>query len=168
VPVQSNPVRKPRERQAQRQPIAIPGGVYGDSVAAAAHLLRTNHVNVIVDGYNVAKLAWPHLELADQRECCIELLEDVVRRFGTDIHVVFDGASIVGAAARRRLVRVNFSPSGVSADDVIRAEVAGLPAQIPVVVVTNDQAIINDVRTMGANTVRSDVLLSAVGRNAPR
>ena len=74
--------------------------------------------------------------------------------------VVFDGADVVGAhAPRRRLARVVFSPAGVTADDVIRAEVAGTPADGPVVVVTNDQAIRRDVAAAGANLVTSDAFL---------
>jgi len=141
--------------------------VYGDSVAAADHLLRTPEARVIVDGYNVAKLAWPALELVDQRECCIGVLEDLVRRTGADVHVVFDGADVRGASAGRRLVRVEYSPAGISADDVIRSEVAGLPMTTPVVVVTNDQAIVNDVRAAGANSIGSDVFLEAIGTTSP-
>ena len=54
---------------------------------------------------------------------------------------MFDGADVPGASApTRRLVRVVFSPAGVIADDVLRAEVGALPLTQPVVVVTNDQA----------------------------
>ncbi|MCU1367688.1 MAG: hypothetical protein JWN39_3327, partial [Ilumatobacteraceae bacterium] len=158
------PVRPMRPKPQQRRPIAIPGGVYGDSLAAAAHLLRTPQVVLLVDGYNVAKLAWPNLELIDQRERCIDLLEDVARRNGTEIRVVFDGADVVGASAGRRLIRVQFSPAGVSADDVIRAEVRVLPPTTPVVVATNDQAIVTDVRAEGANVIASDMLLAVGGR----
>jgi predicted RNA-binding protein with PIN domain len=161
VPTQ---VKASRQRPSQRRPIAIPGGVYGDTVAAAVHLLRTPQVCVIVDGYNVAKLAWPKLELVKQRECCIELLEDLGRRFGTDIRVIFDGADVIGASAGRRLIRVQYSPAGVIADDVIRAEVAALPAKTHIVVVTNDQAIASDVRACGVNVLASDTLLAAAGR----
>ena len=155
-------------RASQRKPIAIPGGVYGDSLAAATHIMRTRQAVVIVDGYNVAKLAWPSFELIDQRRMCIELLEDMVRRNGTEIRVVFDGADVVGASAGRRLVRVQFSRSGVSADDVIRAEVRALPTTTPVVVVTNDQAIVTDVRGDGANVVSSEMLLAVAGRPLSR
>ena len=155
-------------RAPQRKPIAIPGGVYGDSLAAATHVLRTPQAVVIVDGYNVAKLAWPSFELSDQRQMCIDLLEDVARRYGTEIHVVFDGADVVGGSAGRRLIRVQFSPPGVIADDVIRAEVQALPATTPVVVVTNDQAIVADVRVDGANVVSSDMLLAIAGRPVQR
>ena len=48
----------------------------------------------------------------------------------------------------------------VFADDVIRDEVRRLPATRQVVVVTNDQQIVRDVRAMGANTVTSDQLLA--------
>ena len=161
-------VRPLRPRPAVRKPIAIPGGVYGDSLAAANHLVRTPDAVILVDGYNVAKLGWPTMELLDQRELCIEMLEDLARRLGVDLRVVFDGADVVGASARRRLIRVQYSPPGVSADDVIRAEVRALPITTPVVVVTNDQAIIADVRGAGANPVSSDMLLVACGRSASR
>jgi predicted RNA-binding protein with PIN domain len=160
----NEPARKPRP--TRRKAIAIPGGVYGDSVAAATHLLRTPNVCFVVDGYNVAKLAWPQFDLLRQRESCIGLLEDLARRFGTDIRVVFDGADVVGASAGRRLIRVQYSPAGITADDVIRADVASLPAHTPVVVVTNDHEIASDVRGMGANVLSSETLLAVGGRAA--
>ena len=115
---------------------------------------------MIVDGYNVAKLGWPELELAVQRRVLLDAVENLARRLGCDITVVFDGAGVVGAASdQRRLTRVVFSPEGVIADDVIRAEVARLPATRHVVVVTNDAEIVRDVRAKGANTVSSDRFL---------
>ena len=75
---------------------------------------------------------------------------------------------MVGGSAGRRLIRVQFSPPGVIADDVIRAEVQALPATTPVVVVTNDQAIVADVRVDGANVVSSDMLLAIAGRPVQR
>jgi len=147
-------------RASRRRPIGVPGGLVGSSLAAAEHVVRTPGAVVIVDGYNVAKLRFPLLDLETQRERCIDLCEDVARRWGTDLVVVFDGANAAGVAgvagSVRRLVRVTYSPEGVIADDVIRAEVAALPDEVPVVVVTNDQAIVQDVRTMGANPVSSD------------
>ena len=92
-----------------------------------------------------------------QRERTVDLCEDLARRWGTEITVVFDGASLPGAsAAGRRLVRVTYSPAGVTADDVLRAEVERLPDRVPVVVVTNDRAIVADTRALGANTVSSE------------
>jgi len=155
----------PSSRRRQRKPLAVPGGVYGDSEAAAEHLLRTADVMVLVDGYNVAKLGWPGFPLELQRTRCIEAAENLARRWGTLIHIVFDGASVVGATATsRRLVRVSFSPEGVIADDVLRAEVAALEVDRPVVVVTNDQAVVADVRAAGANVVPSDAFLALARR----
>jgi predicted RNA-binding protein with PIN domain len=156
---------RPGTKRSQRTPIALPGGVYGTSAAATEHLLRTPRAAVFVDGYNVAKLRWPRLALDEQRERCIETAEDVARRYGTNVTVVFDGADVPGAAAaRRRLVRVRFSSEGVTADDAIREEVAGLSADVPVVVVTNDQAVVADVRAHGANPVTSDAWLEVASR----
>lgn len=158
-------VDAPKRRRATRTPIAIPGGVYGNSEAAAEHLLRTSGVVVLVDGYNVAKLGWPDLTLERQRERCLDVAEAIAKRWGTDLHVVFDGADVVGAHSRvRRVVRVVYSPEGVLADDVLRAEVAALDPSRPVVVVTNDQAVVADVKAAGANALGSDAFLAVARR----
>lgn len=154
-----------RGGRSSRQPLGLPGGLLADSESGAEHLLRANGVVVVVDGYNVAKLGWPSRSLESQREACIEAAERLAVRWGTLIHVVFDGSTVVGAhTSSRRVVRVSYSPEGVTADDVIRAEVAVLPADRPVVVVTNDRAVIADVRADGANVLSSDVFLAVSGR----
>lgn len=153
------------QASSRRRPIAVPGGLYGDSVAAAEHLVRHPNAIVVVDGYNVAKLRFPTLTLEHQRERCIDLCEDLARRWGTDLVVVFDGTNGgASAGSARRLVRVTYSAVGEIADDVIRREVAALPAEVPVVVVTNDQAVITDVRALGANPVSSDRFLELATR----
>lgn len=145
-----------------RVPLALPGAVARDSQRAAEFLLRAPGALVLVDGYNVAKLAWPDDTLARQRERCLDLVDDIARRYGTDITIVFDGADVVGAhATRRRMSRVVYSPAGVIADDVIRAEVRATPVERPVVVVTNDQAVRRDVAAAGANWLTSDAFLAA-------
>lgn len=149
-----------RAERAKRKALPMPGGVMGDSEAAAVYLLRSG-ASVVVDGYNVAKLAWPELDLAGQRAALIDAVENVARRFGSDITVVFDGAEVVGAVAEtRRIVRVAWSPPGVIADDVIRDEVRRLPVNRQVVVVTNDREIVRDVKAMGANTLSSNQLVA--------
>jgi hypothetical protein len=151
---------KPSRAKGRRTPKPIPGGLYGNSEAAAEHLLRLPGVLVLVDGYNVAKLGWPDLTLRHQRERCIEAAEALARRWGTEMQLVFDGADVMGAhATERRLVRVSYSPQGVLADDVLRALVAALDPGRPVVVVTNDQAVLGDVKADGANVVSSDAFL---------
>lgn len=152
----------PAVRPEARNALRLPGGVIASSADAAEFLLRSDAV-VLVDGYNVAKLAWPSRSLEAQRTHLLDALENVARRFGTDITVVFDGAAVVGAhAARRRLVRVVYSPQGVIADDVIRDEVRRLPAGRAVVVVTNDSEIVTDVKVLGANVVPSNALIAVL------
>jgi predicted RNA-binding protein with PIN domain len=146
----------------QRRPLRLPGGLIASSAAAAEFLLRSDAA-VLVDGYNVAKLGWPTERLDEQRRRLLDGLENVARRFGADVTVVFDGTTVVGAHAdRRRMVRVAFSPEGVTADDVLRDEVHRLPAGRPVVVVTNDAEIVDDVRAHGANVVPSNALLAVL------
>jgi hypothetical protein len=145
----------------RRVALALPGAVARDPQRTAEHLLKSPGALVLVDGYNVAKLAWPDDDLARQRERCLDLVDDLARRYGSDVTVVFDGADVIGAhATRRRMSRVVYSRPGVIADDVIRAEVAAAPVERAVVVVTNDQAIRRDVTAAGANWLTSDALLA--------
>jgi predicted RNA-binding protein with PIN domain len=156
----ASPAEAGRPKETKRKAMPLPGGVMGTSQTAADYMLRSG-ASVLVDGYNVAKLAWPDLDCAGQRIVLLDAIENLARRYGSDITVVFDGADVIGAAAdRRRIVRVVFSPDDVIADDVIRDEVRRLPATRQVVVVTNDQQIVRDVRAMGANTISSDQLLA--------
>jgi predicted RNA-binding protein with PIN domain len=149
-------------RSEPRQPLRLPGGVIASSAEAAEFLLRSDAA-VLVDGYNVAKLAWPTRPLEAQRNQLLDAVENLARRFGSDLTVVFDGATVVGAhAARRRLVRVVWSPEGVIADDVIRDEVRRLPTARSVVVVTNDAEIVTDVKALGANVVPSNAFIAVL------
>lgn len=145
-----------------RVALSLPGGVISSSSEAAAFLVRTD-AQVIIDGYNVAMLGWPSSNLESQRKQLLDGVENLARRFGTSVTVVFDGAAVVGAHTdRRRLIRVRYSPAGVTADDVIRSEVQRLPASTAVVVVTNDAEILHDVRAVGVNTLPSNALLAVL------
>ena len=157
------PVR--HSRPARRVPIRLPGGVLSGSVESAEYFLRTAGALALIDGYNVAKLGWPSLELDEQREQCIMTAENLAKRWNITMSIVFDGATIEGAhASARRHVRVLYSPEGVSADDVLRAELAAASREQPVIVVTNDRAIVTDVVAAGANTVASDAFLALTRR----
>lgn len=158
----ASPPPSGRPKPARRKALPMPGGVMGDSEAGAEYLLKSG-ASVLIDGYNVAKLGWPKLDLAGQRVVLLDVTENLVRRYGCDITVVFDGADVVGATADgRQIVRVVFSPADVIADDVIRDEVRRLPATRQVVVITNDREIVTDVKAMGANTMSSDQYLALV------
>jgi hypothetical protein len=148
--------------RVRRTSIPLPGGVISTSAVAARHLVAAG-APILVDGYNVAKLAWPDSALEHQRTALIERTENLARRHGAEITIVFDGDSIVGAhAPGRRHVRVAFSPEGVTADDVIRSEVAHLPVERSVVVVTNDREIVDDVKALGANVIPSNAFIAVL------
>lgn len=147
-------------KRPRRTALGLPGGVIASSGEAAEFLARSD-AQFLVDGYNVAKLGWPNRSLEQQRAALLDAVENLARRFGTDVTVVFDGASVVGAhTSRRRLARVVYSPEGTIADDVIRDEVQRIPPSHAVVVVTNDAEIVRDVRADGANVVPSNALLA--------
>lgn len=154
---------RPR-RAAGRRPAAIPGALAADGVEAALHLMRRPGVVTVVDGYNVAKLGWPDLPLADQRDSCLDALEDLVRRLGVRFQVVFDGADVGAVPSGRRLVRVRFTASGITADDEIRGLVLSMPADQPVVVASNDREVNRAARAAGANVISSDQLLAVARR----
>jgi hypothetical protein len=150
-----------RGRRARRKAVRLPGGVLAGSAESAEFLLRTTGANTLIDGYNVAKLGWPSLDLDHQREQIILAAENLAKRWNIEMTIVFDGAAVEGAhASARRRVRIVYSPAGVSADDVLRDEVAAMGHDQPVVVVTNDRAIITDVVAAGANSVTSDAFLA--------
>jgi predicted RNA-binding protein with PIN domain len=153
--------RRPR----RRVPLRLPGGMFADTTEAAVHLVRQHDVLLIVDGYNAAKLGWPDEALPTQRERLLDALDELVARYGTSVHVVFDGADVVAALpGRRRHLRVEFSPAGVSADDVIVELVGSLPPERPVLVATNDGEVRAGARAGGANVLSSQQLLAVARR----
>lgn len=138
-------------------------GRAADDPALLGDLLSVPRTHLVVDGYNVTKTGFGELTLAAQRD---RLLSGLLRvaAGGTEVTVCFDGAD---AAARPvhapRGVRVLFS-SGEIADDLIRRLVAAEPAGRPVVVVTSDRAVSDDVQAMGAVCVPAQALLARLAR----
>jgi YacP-like NYN domain-containing protein len=149
----------------RRRPVEVPRPAAKDPRLTAEFLLRVPGIAVIVDGYNVAKLAWPDLSLEQQRTRMLDAVDGLARRFGTELVVVIDGADVVGAHTdRRRLARVTYSPARVTADEVIREEVAALDPARPVAVVTNDGEIRRDIAAAGGNVITSDALVAVALR----
>jgi predicted RNA-binding protein with PIN domain len=164
VPGAAAPVDPARVVAQRRRPLRMPPGMFEDSTEAAEHLVRVPGVLLLVDGYNVSKQGWPDLDLPLQRERLVGGLVTLQARTGARIEVVFDGvddASWRGRTAPGRL-RVEFTPTGVEADDRILDRLAGTPAHHPVVVVSNDHRIRDGARGRGANVLRAEQLLAAL------
>ena len=149
----------------RRQPVEVPRSVAKDATLTAEFLLKMPGIIVLVDGYNVAMLGWPGLSLEQQRTNMLDAVDGLARRFGTEFVVVIDGADVIGAHAdRRRLARVTYSPAGVKADDIIRAEISGLDPARSAAVVTNDREVRRDVMAAGANIITSEALIDVALR----
>jgi predicted RNA-binding protein with PIN domain len=61
-------------------------------------------------------------------------------------------------------VRVVFSPAGEAADPVIVRQVQSLPAQVPVLVASDDRWVRDEVSRRGATPVDANVLLTVARR----
>lgn len=151
---------------ARRRPVPLPPGVLDDSPAAAEHLLRLPEILVLVDGYNVTKLAWPNLPIAVQRSRLIDALTELHARCAAQVEVIFDGADPDGSVATgaRSAVRVRFSPGGVEADDVLLDLLERTQRDRPVVVVSSDNRVRDGARKQGANVIGARQLLAVMGR----
>lgn len=138
-------------------------GRAADDPALLGDLLSVPRTHLVVDGYNVTKTGFGERTLAEQRD---RLLSGLLRvaAGGTEVTVCFDGADVAARPVHApRGVRVLFS-SGEIADDLIRRLVAAEPAGRPVVVVTSDRAVSDDVQAMGAVCVPAQALLARLAR----
>jgi hypothetical protein len=149
-----------RLRRERRRPIGTPGGLAPDSNAAVTHVLTTPGAVLLLDGYNIAKAGWPRLSLRHQRDALVAFSDDVCRRLGVVITVVFDGTERIQRPTVPTVSRVLFTADDETADDRIRTLVVELDHATPVVVVTSDRQLADDVRRRGATVVASEWLLA--------
>ena len=84
-------------------------------------------MRILIDGYNLIATLWGMgrgtRELARQREELLSLLGPYREARGHPMTVVFDGwreGEPLGSRTRERGITVQFSPKGVTADEVIR------------------------------------------------
>ncbi len=156
--------RRVRPSKHAVRPEPLPGGVLDDSDDAARHLIGLRHVVVVVDGYNVAKRAWPELpSLVDQRDRLVDRLVRLHASSRAEVWIVFDGTEAGAiAASKGQPVTLVFTEAGVSADDEILRLVPTVPRERPVVVASSDREVADGARRLGANVISAEQLL-AVG-----
>lgn len=152
----------------RRRPVSLPPGTFDDSFAAAEHLVRIGEVLVLVDGYNVTKLARPDLALPQQRSWLVDAALELAARTGARLELVFDGADERASApadlGRRTGVQVRFSSAGTEADDLLLDRVAQVLPARPLVVASDDRRVRDGARRLGANVITSPQLLAVLGR----
>jgi len=129
-------------------------------------LLAVPTTHLLVDGYNVTKTGYPSLSLEAQRTRLLTGLGALAARTQAEVTVVFDGAT--GAVPVKlpapRGVRLLFSRTGETADEVLRRLARHEPAGRPVVVVSTDREVADGVREAGATAVPSLALLGLLER----
>jgi predicted RNA-binding protein with PIN domain len=118
-------------------------------------------VRILVDGYSLLH-AWPELApgkarfSAGARDELIHVLRDYADAIGTPLTVVFDGAGPepgVGIESNSsREMEIIYSKAGQTADDIIEKVAARLVEYGEVLVVTDDFAEQDTVRSVGART----------------
>lgn len=161
VPVGSTGER-PARRAPARRPVSIPPGMFDDSTATAEYLMRLSGIRVLVDGYNVAKQGWPDLPLPLQRRRLLDALVALQARTGARIEVIFDGvdAELAPHRAVPQRLRVEFTVSGIEADERLLELVGQTPTDQSVLVVTSDRRVREGARRRGANLLYADQLLA--------
>jgi predicted RNA-binding protein with PIN domain len=161
----------PRSRatgRARRQPVAVPPGLFDDSTEAGEFLVRYAGMILVVDGYNVSISSWGGDDLASQRSRIVHALVELVTRVDLRVRLYFDGVDAGNrlqppAPARRRMT-VEFSPSGVDADEHIIDFVRRLDPAVPVTVASDDRRIRTEVGRLGANLIGVEQLLGVLRR----
>ncbi|WP_158375009.1 NYN domain-containing protein [Cellulosimicrobium cellulans] len=155
-------------------PVPGPGGAIrptsrgrsADDPALLDDLLAMPRAHLLVDGYNVSKLAWPDQPLTEQRRRLTERLATLAGRTGAEVTCCFDGRETDAggrAPAAPRGVRVLFS-QGEIADDLLRRLVRAEPPGRVVVAITGDSALGADLEAAGARVLPSATLLARLGR----
>jgi predicted RNA-binding protein with PIN domain len=147
-------------------PRATSRGRSADDPALLDELLAMPRAHLVVDGYNVTKLAWPEQSLAEQRRRLTERLANLAGRTGAEVTCCFDGQDAEGtgrAPSTPRGVRVLFS-QGEIADDLLRRLVRAEPAGRVVLAITTDRALGSDLEAAGARVLPSATLIARLGR----
>lgn len=155
VPAPGGPAPRPTSR-----------GRFADDPALLDDLLAMPRAHLLVDGYNVSKLAWPDRPLTEQRRRLTERLATLAGRTGAEVTCCFDGRESEASGrvpAAPRGVRVLFS-QGEIADDLLRRLVRAEPPGRVVVAVTSDRALGADLEAAGARVLPSATLLARLGR----
>ncbi|GAA2225952.1 NYN domain-containing protein [Kitasatospora cystarginea] len=142
-------------------------GLAEDDPALLDQLLAIPQVHLVVDGYNVTKTGYPTLPLEQQRIRLLGGLAMLAQRTQAEVTCVFDGQDldVPVMMAPPRGVRVRFSRTGETADELIRRLVRAEPKGRPVVVVSADKEIADGVRNAGARPVSSVLLLNRLSRS---
>ncbi len=145
---------------SSRRQIEIPPEIADDEIAVAQHVVSSPDVVLLVDGDSVAKLGWPSLPVAQQRDALVTYLADLSATSGAAPDVVFDGR--IGdddSLPISRAVRIRLSTPPTEPAAALDELVSAYPDQWPIALVTDDAALAASARDRGAVVLNNGQLL---------
>lgn len=144
----------------RRRKIEIPNDILDDEVAVAQYVVSSPDVVLLVDGDAVAKLGWPSLPVAQQRDALVTYLASLSTSSGAAPDVVFDGR--IGdddALPASRAVRIRLSTPPTEPAAALDELVDAYPEQWPIALVTDDQSLTQRAAGRGATVLNNGQLL---------
>lgn len=143
-----------------RRQVAIPPELMDDEVELARHVVSSPDVVLLVDGDSVAKMGWPSLPVAQQRDALVSYLADLATSTGAAPDVVFDGR--IGeeeSLPASRAVRIRLSTPPTAPAAALDELVDAYPEQWPIAVVTDDDTLAASAVDRGAVVLNNGQLL---------
>ncbi len=144
----------------KRRQIDIPADILDDEVAVAQFVVSSPDVVLLVDGDSVAKLGWPSLPVAQQRDALVTYLADLSASSGAAPDVVFDGR--IGddqSLPASRAVRIRLSTPPTEPAAALDELVDAYPEQWPIALVTDDTDLASSAGDRGAAVLNNGQLL---------
>ena len=145
---------------SRRRQIQIPADIMDDEVAVAQFVVSSPDVVLLVDGDAVAKLGWPSLLVAEQRDALVTYLADLSASSGAAPDVVFDGR--IGddeSLPASRAVRIRLSTPPTEPAAALDELVDAYPDQWPIALVTDDEDLGSAATERGAAVLNNGQLL---------
>jgi len=145
---------------AGRRQITVPDEILDDEIELARHVVSSPDVVLLVDGDSVAKMGWPSLPVAQQRDALVSYLADLSASTGAAPDVVFDGR--IGeeeSLPASRAVRIRLSTPPTEPAAALDELVDAYPEQWPIAVVTDEGALAASAVNRGAAVLSNGQLL---------
>lgn len=145
---------------SQRRQIEIPPDLMRDEVEMARHVVSSPDVVLLVDGDSVAKMGWPSLPVAQQRDALVSYLADLSATTGAAPDVVFDGR--IGeeeSLPASRAVRIRLSTPPTEPAAALDELVDAYPEQWPIAIVTDEGQLGQSAANRGAVVLSNGQLL---------
>jgi predicted RNA-binding protein with PIN domain len=140
--------------------VKVPAGMNAESDVALRTIFAQENLVVLIDGYNVSLNSFGSLSLELQRERTIACAANIESRFHPSCVVIFDGQSSTTRGRVQSKVHVVYSPSGVTADDVIVERIRVTPLDRPMLIVTSDKNLAARVKGLGCLAISSSAFVN--------